>query len=224
LSERVFCDPRHRYNWVLCAKISLAAQQGIALNRKTSSLGDHGGSPLTADIGARRLLGVGLMLCLIGEVCLIAIRADREGAQGLAGLAILPMLAILAFYTFRHWQRCQVAWQQVASAVADETRARHAAETANLAKSRYLSTVSHEIRSPLNAIYGYAQLVERNDGAGAQEAAVVIRRCAEHITSLVEALLDISQVENGLIRVKPEPVRFDSFMDQIERMVRPLVS
>jgi signal transduction histidine kinase len=43
-------------------------------------------------------------------------------------------------------------------------------------------------------------LVERNDGAGAQEAATVIRRCSEHITSLVEALLDISQVEVGVIR------------------------
>jgi CheY-like chemotaxis protein len=50
---------------------------------------------------------------------------------------------------------------------------------------------------------------------------VVIRRCAEHITSIVEALLDISQVENGVIRVKPEPVRFDQFIDQMLRMVRP---
>ena len=96
-----------------------------------------------------------------------------------------------------------------------------AAETANLAKSRYLANVSHEIRSPLNAIYGYAQLVERNEGVDPQEAARVIRRCAEHLTSLVEGLLDISQVEHGVLRVHTEEVRFPGFLEQIVSMMRP---
>ncbi len=104
--------------------------------------------------------------------------------------------------------------------VAGLERAVVAAETANLAKSRYLTNVSHEIRSPLNAIYGYAQLVER-DGAIAGEAARVIRRCTEHLTSLVEGLLDISQVENGLLRVRAEPVRLGPFIEQIVSMLRP---
>ena len=97
-----------------------------------------------------------------------------------------------------------------------------AAETANIAKSRYLANVSHEIRSPLNAIYGYAQLVERNeDGVDPREAARVIRRCAEHLTSLVEGLLDVSQVEHGVLRVRTEDVRFPAFIDQIVSMMRP---
>ena len=148
--------------------------------------------------------------------------ALAQGAAGLwPALIAVPGLAGLAVVSYRRGLRMSAALAAARVAVAEQARARGAAETANMAKSRYLANVSHEIRSPLNAIYGYAQLVERNDGAGAQEAAVVIRRCSEHITSLVEALLDISQVENGVIRVKLEPARFDQFLDQIARMVRP---
>ncbi|HEY6868266.1 MAG TPA: hybrid sensor histidine kinase/response regulator [Novosphingobium sp.] len=103
-----------------------------------------------------------------------------------------------------------------------ETARAEAAETANLAKSRYLANVSHEIRSPLNAIYGYAQLVERAEqGVDPAEAAKVIRRCAEHLTSLVEGLLDVSQVEHGVLRVRSEDVRFAQFLEQIVSMMRP---
>jgi signal transduction histidine kinase/CheY-like chemotaxis protein len=98
---------------------------------------------------------------------------------------------------------------------------KEAAETANFAKSRYIASVSHEIRSPLNAIYGYAQLMERGDQVDTREAAQVIRRCSEHLTSLVDGLLDISQLENGIMRVKHDTVRFRDFLDQIFWMLRP---
>lgn len=105
--------------------------------------------------------------------------------------------------------------------VAALARAKQAAETANLAKSRYLASVSHEIRSPLNAIYGYAQLFERGDGDNAQEAARVILRSAEHLTNLVEGLLDISQLEFGVLRVRSEEVQLGPYLDQIVSMLRP---
>lgn len=95
------------------------------------------------------------------------------------------------------------------------------AQTANLAKSRHLASISHEIRSPLNAIYGYAQLVERDDEVEAREAARVIRRCAEHLNSLVDGLLDISQIEHGVFRLKPDVVRLRPFLDQVVWMLRP---
>lgn len=178
-----------------------------------------------ADIGARRLFGAGLMGSLVVEAVLgLDLLRNPLDLAHVVGLVGMPGLAGLGLYTFRRWQEALARWRDAASAIDENAKARQAAETANEAKSRYLANVSHEIRSPLNAIYGYAQLVERNDGAGAQEAATVIRRCSEHITSLVEALLDISQVEVGVIRVKPEPVRLDQFMEQVIRMVRPAAS
>lgn len=99
-------------------------------------------------------------------------------------------------------------------------RAKAVAEAANAAKSRYLVSVSHEIRSPLNSIYGYAQLLERGGDIAPTEAARVIRRSAEHLTDLVEGLLDISQVENGILRVSSDTVRLTAFVDQIAGMFR----
>ncbi|TAD81067.1 MAG: response regulator [Sphingomonadales bacterium] len=97
--------------------------------------------------------------------------------------------------------------------------AKEAAEAANEAKTRFLASVSHEIRSPLNAIYGYAQLIERNQGKDAVSAARVIRRSAEHLAHLVEGLLDMSLVEGGALKLDREAIRFPEFLDQLIAML-----
>lgn len=99
-------------------------------------------------------------------------------------------------------------------------RAKEAAEAANAAKTRYLVAVSHEIRSPLNAIYGYAQLLEREDGIPPAEAGSVIRRSAEHLTNLVEGLLDISRIESGLLKLRQDVVRLPALLDHVVEMFR----
>ncbi len=103
---------------------------------------------------------------------------------------------------------------------AELTRAKDAAEAANLAKTRYLVAVSHEIRSPLNAIFGYAQLLERGDAIPPAEAGGVIRRSAEHLTNLVEGLLDISRVESGVLQVRQDIVRLPALFDHVVAMFR----
>jgi CheY-like chemotaxis protein/two-component sensor histidine kinase len=105
-------------------------------------------------------------------------------------------------------------------AVARLTAARDAAEAANEAKTRFLASVSHEIRSPLNAIYGYAQLLERREGTDPLHAARVIRRSAEHLSHLVEGLLDIAQVEGGALKLSREAIRFPEFLDQVVDMLQ----
>lgn len=99
-------------------------------------------------------------------------------------------------------------------------RAKEAAEAANAAKTRYLVAVSHEIRSPLNAIYGYAQLLEREDAIPSMEAGGVIRRSAEHLTNLVEGLLDISRIESGVLQFRRDTVRLPALLDHIVDMFR----
>lgn len=104
---------------------------------------------------------------------------------------------------------------------ADLRRALGAATAASLAKSRYLATVSHEIRSPLNAIYGYAQLIEQGGEIEPVAAGRVIRRSAEHLANLVEGLLDIAAVEQGVVRLDATVFRLRSLVNQVADMFRP---
>lgn len=99
-------------------------------------------------------------------------------------------------------------------------KAKEVAEAANVAKTRYIVGISHEIRSPLNAIFGYAQLLERGMAGPSDHAARVIRRSAEHLTNLIDGLLDISRIENGMLRLNRDRVQLVEFLDQIVDMFR----
>jgi signal transduction histidine kinase/CheY-like chemotaxis protein len=99
-------------------------------------------------------------------------------------------------------------------------KAKEAAEAANLAKSRYIVGVSHEIRAPLNTISGYAQLLERDPTQHVEDAVRVIRRSAAHLTNLVDGLVDISRIENGTLSIARDRVALADMLDQIADMFR----
>ncbi len=99
-------------------------------------------------------------------------------------------------------------------------KAKEVAEAANVAKTRYIVGVSHEIRTPLNSIFGYAQLLERGIVGPADNAIRVIRRSAEHMANLIDGLLDISRIENGLLRLNRDKVQLIEFLEQLVDMFR----
>ncbi len=101
--------------------------------------------------------------------------------------------------------------------------AKEAAEAANRAKSRYVVGLSHELRTPLNAVLGYAQILERDETIPAprQSSLKVIRRSAEHLSGLIDGLLDISKIEAGRLQVYSNEINIQDFLDQIVDMFRP---
>ncbi|MDQ0473012.1 ATP-binding protein [Labrys wisconsinensis] len=105
---------------------------------------------------------------------------------------------------------------------AELQRAKEVAEAANLAKSRYVVGLSHELRTPLNAVLGYAQLLERDEAipSGRRGSIRVIKRSAEHLSGLIDGLLDISKIEAGRFQLQRGDVRFGEFLDQIVEMFR----
>ncbi|WP_182356431.1 hybrid sensor histidine kinase/response regulator [Komagataeibacter europaeus] len=120
-------------------------------------------------------------------------------------------------------QQTDMLRQEVAAHIETDAalqKARDAAESANAAKTRYLVAVSHEIRSPLNAIYGYAQLLERGNSIEPTEAGSVIRQSAEHLTNLVEGLLEISRVESGVVELRSDIVPIESLLHHLVTMFR----
>ena len=101
-------------------------------------------------------------------------------------------------------------------------RAKEDAESANRAKSRYVVGLSHELRTPLNAVLGYAQILERDQTIPAPRHGAIktIRRSAEHLSGLIDGLLDISRIEAGRLQVYSNEVNIHDFLDQLVDMFR----
>ncbi|WP_417669256.1 ATP-binding protein [Roseibium sp.] len=101
-------------------------------------------------------------------------------------------------------------------------KAKEVAEAANQAKSRYVIGISHELRSPLNAIAGYAQLMQRDPAIPVhrRDAVKVIQNSADHLAGLIEGLLDISKIEAGHLTIYRERFNLHEFLAQIVDMFR----
>ncbi|WMS41382.1 ATP-binding protein [Acuticoccus sp. MNP-M23] len=101
-------------------------------------------------------------------------------------------------------------------------QARKEADAANGAKSRYVVGITHELRTPLNAILGYAQLMEADPDLPPRrhEAVSVIRRSGEHLSGLIEGLLDISKIEAGRLEIHSGTVNLPDFLNQLVAVFR----
>jgi signal transduction histidine kinase len=99
-------------------------------------------------------------------------------------------------------------------------QAKEVAEAANHAKTRYIVGITHEIRTPLNSIFGYAQLLERGSAGSPDNAVRVIRRSAEHLSNLIDGLLDVSKIENGILHLNRDTVQLEEFLEQLVDMFR----
>ena len=100
--------------------------------------------------------------------------------------------------------------------------ARSVAEKANQAKSDFLSSMSHELRSPLNAILGFAQLMESDTPAPTPfqgESIAHILRAGWHLLKLINEILDLAKVESGQIPMDEVPVSLDDVMFECQSMV-----
>ena len=102
-------------------------------------------------------------------------------------------------------------------------KARDKAEAASLAKSRYVVGISHELRSPLNAILGYAQLMEADPRIPAerQRGLRIIRESGEHLNAIIGGLLDISRIEAGRIELYRDRIRLPELLEGLVHMLRP---
>jgi PAS domain S-box-containing protein len=102
--------------------------------------------------------------------------------------------------------------------------AKSAAEKANLAKSNFLSSMSHELRSPLNAILGFAQLMESDQPppSASQKASIdQILHAGWYLLELINEILDLAMIESGRLSLSLEPVELASVMVECRGMIEP---
>src|ERR1051325_11547270 len=107
--------------------------------------------------------------------------------------------------------------------LASERAARERAEAASRAKDEFVAMISHEIRSPLNAILGWSQMLRQGtlDKAAATNALESIERNARAQAQLVSDLLDISRVITGKLRINARPVDITTSLESALESIRP---
>jgi len=102
--------------------------------------------------------------------------------------------------------------------------AKSAAEKANLAKSDFLSSMSHELRSPLNAILGFAQLMESaspSPTASQTKSIAQILQAGWYLLKLINEVLDLAVIESGKVSLSKEPVSLSELMAECQNMMEP---
>ena len=114
--------------------------------------------------------------------------------------------------------------RSLAEARSAETAALRRAETASSFKTDFLRTVTHEFRSPLNAIIGFSELVLKGAGARTltptQQAAIAdINAGGRHLLSLTNDLLDLSRIEAGRYTLNIETIGVDEIVDRCMRFL-----
>ncbi|WP_295645960.1 PAS domain S-box protein [uncultured Methylibium sp.] len=111
-------------------------------------------------------------------------------------------------------------------AAEEALRDKQAAELASRAKTEFLSRMSHEMRTPLNAVIGFAQLLQMSGHGGASATQVTqfsehILSSGRHLLALVNDVLDLQQVEEGRLTLRLESVRLQSVVDGALELIGP---
>ena len=100
-----------------------------------------------------------------------------------------------------------------------------AAETANKAKTDFLSTMSHDIRTPMNAIIGLTTIAEKklDDREAVSDNLSKIRLASNHLLTLINDILDISKVESGKLNLSPLTFSIVETVQNLMNLSQPMI-
>jgi PAS domain S-box-containing protein len=100
---------------------------------------------------------------------------------------------------------------------------RVAAESANRAKDEFLAMLGHELRNPLSPILTALHLMKLRGEAGSERERTVIERQVNHLTRLVDDLLDVSRIARGKVELKIEVLEIGDIVGKAIEMASPLL-
>lgn len=160
------------------------------------------------------------------------VEASGERVRYHGADAILAVITDITQHKAREAELAEVT-RKLRDQAADMTRLtaelrlkKHAAEAANAAKSAFLAHMSHELRSPLNAILGFAEIVrDMHFGAAATERYAQygghIHEAGTHLLALIDDILDLAKVEAGKLELQPVTFDVGELFEECAQMMRP---
>jgi len=150
---------------------------------------------------------------LLGFVPAKDLRVDKEDwlLFGVVSIGLLVLFIFDLFYMQYLNKRLQVTVR--------------AAESANNAKTNFLSTMSHDIRTPMNAIIGLTTIAEKNlgDVESTRESLRKISLASNHLLTLINDILDISKVESGKLKLSPLTFSIVETVENLVNISQPMI-
>ena len=140
----------------------------------------------------------------------------RKFVSGHIGLIISLAAAIILVLGIL-LRRLYVSKKQLVAALDDAKNA----NTANIAKTTFLNNMSHDIRTPMNAIMGFTNIaLKQQPGAEIRACLDKIRQSSEYLLALINDVLDISRIESGNVQYAPVPVDITAVTDGVLNIAR----
>ena len=132
-----------------------------------------------------------------------------------SGAVILLTMSVILFLYYRISQGQMKAL----------AKAKEEADHANMAKSEFLSSMSHDIRTPMNAIVGMTEIAQRNvtDPVRVEECLRKVRLSSKQLLGLVNDVLDMSKIESGKMPLNIVPMSLRDTMDDIVSIMQSQV-
>lgn len=172
-------------------------------------------------------------ICLVGYVPMEAIQ--REGKMVNRNVFIVVAVMITAFilccilYYINHRQQSKIMQEREAERESHNkqlTEALHAAQIASNAKTTFLSNMSHDIRTPMNAVIGFTTLLEKDaqNPEKVREYTKKIMASGQHLLSLINDILEVSKIESGKVVLTEEEFALSSLVSSIDAIIRPMAS
>jgi signal transduction histidine kinase len=128
--------------------------------------------------------------------------------------------ALVVMYSYRH----EKVLSRLDESLAREKEARQEAEEANRLKDQFLATLSHELRTPINVILGYLQILLADRSKNPRRALEIVHRNAQQQARLIEDVLDVSRIRTGTVQLLPGEVQPGAVLrDALESLQPALV-
>ena len=165
---------------------------------------------------------------IIGAFC---IEMDMQAAYGMVektnrisiicGLVAGAVLLLICLYTYNVYQKSKAEEQkqkQLLMTAAEEATA------ANKAKSAFLLSMSHDIRTPMNAIIGFTNIaLHQNTVSDIHASLEKVQQSSNHLLSLLNDVLDFTRIESGKVTISPEPVDITQLTDNVQAIMNGLL-
>ena len=131
-------------------------------------------------------------------------------------ISAMALLMLLVFFGLIKLQRSSQMVKLEQETNRELNRLRAVAERANAAKSIFLSNMSHDIRTPMNAIIGFTNIaLKQNPKPEVKACLDKISDSSEHLLALINDVLDISRIESGKVQYTPAPVDITEVSDSV---------